>query len=69
MRKIIVPAAAAAIAELQTDSGKGCRLSSIKTCCSTSSTTDGSNNLMIIVLLHLSLVLLQHLGHLLLRMR
>jgi hypothetical protein len=69
MRKIIIPAAAAAIAELQTDSGKACRLSSIKTCCSTSSTTNGSNNVMIIVLLHLSLVLLQHLGHLLVRMR
>jgi hypothetical protein len=69
MRKKIVPAAAPAVAELQTDSGKGCRLSSIKTCCSTSSTTDGSNNVMTIVLLHLSLVLLQHLGHLLLRMR
>jgi hypothetical protein len=68
MRKIIVPAVSAAIVELQTDSGKGCRLSSIKTCCSTSSTTDGSNNLVIIVL-HLSLVLLQHLAHLLLRMR
>jgi hypothetical protein len=69
MRKIIVPAVSAAIVELQTDSGKGCRLSSIKTCCSTSSTTDGSNNVVIIVLLHLSLVLLQHLAHLLLRMR